>query len=114
VLPFEEAAHRSLFVRIVDADRHELEGPLAVHPVGVLQVGELLRAGRAPGRPEVDEQRLAGRVLPKRLDPGGVDLLERHRLLVDGVELGVVQRGLVEPFDRAADRRRLLDRDRAT
>ena len=101
-------ARRFLF-RVVDRHRDELEPAGPIHLPGSLEIRELAGAGRAPRRPEIDQEELAGAVLPQPLELVGARHLDRHGF--GGGRRGLIRRRSWQRLDRAALDARALGRD---
>ena len=101
---------------LVEADADDLEAGVVIGAIGRLEPGQLGDAGRAPGRPEIDQDVLAA--VGVEADGLSLDVLgrERRRGLADlvqplqlGLDLLAQVRALAEPreqrrVDLAGDR----------
>src|SRR5206468_44039 len=83
VLALERLEHSGLLVRVIDADRHQVKRPVAVHAVHGLELRELLETRLAPRRPEIYQENLARGVLAQPLQVLGDGGLYRDRLALD-------------------------------
>ena len=101
----DESGDRGLPVRTVGADGQDLKAPAAVAVLESLEMGELLDAGDAPGRPEVEQDDLAGADLAQPDGPAREVVQGEVRCFLGQRRWGTEKEDRKRPAD---DERRIL------
>ena len=108
----ESGKNARLFVRIVNADGHQVECAVTVHAVCSFQIGQFFKAGTAPGCPEIHQHKFSSLILTQQFEFFGAGRLNFYGLAFDFREFLLASFLLVHPFRGTPDRRSLGDRHR--